>query len=111
MTHAGMALCDEEELGEGSVNRQQHSDTGGILAQAVLHGYEELPQRAQQRQLTGPAAHQAQKLSPPPIHYEGLAPLKESADFWITIAKTPRVSWCSSKIALWGRNLIKDPQT
>lgn len=54
-THAGVGLGDEEELGEGSVQRQQHGDAGGILAQAVFHGGEELPQRPQQRQLTGSA--------------------------------------------------------
>lgn len=70
MTHAGVAFCDEEELGEGSVKRQQHGDTGGILAQAVLHGHEELPQRAQQRQLTGPAEHNHKLLSPPAMRYE-----------------------------------------
>ncbi|TNN64739.1 hypothetical protein EYF80_025045 [Liparis tanakae] len=53
VTHNGTGLCDEEEFSEGSVKRQQHSDTGGVLAQAVFHGHEELPQGPQQRQLTG----------------------------------------------------------
>lgn len=35
------------------MKRQQHSDTGRILAQAVFHGHEKLPQRSQQSQLTG----------------------------------------------------------
>lgn len=52
VTHNGTGLCDEEEFSEGSVKRQQHSDTGRILAQAVFHRHEELPQRPQQRQLT-----------------------------------------------------------
>lgn len=51
-----MRLGDEEELGEGSVQRQQHGDAGGILAEAVFHRHEELPQRPQERQLTGSAA-------------------------------------------------------
>lgn len=52
-THDGTGLRDEEEFSEGSVKRQQHSDTGRILAQAVFHRHEELPERSQQRQLTG----------------------------------------------------------
>lgn len=52
-TYDGPGLCDEEQFGEGSVKRQQHSDTGGILAQAVFHSHKEVPQRSQQRQLTG----------------------------------------------------------
>lgn len=43
VTHDGAGFCDEEEFGESSVKRQQHSDTGGILAQAVFHGHKELP--------------------------------------------------------------------
>lgn len=53
ITHNGPGLCDEEEFSESSVKRQQHSDTGGILAQAVFHRHEELPQRSQQSQLAG----------------------------------------------------------
>ncbi len=53
VTHNGTGLCNEEEFSEGSVKRQQHSDTGGILAQAVFHRHKKLPQRSQQRQLTG----------------------------------------------------------
>ena len=52
ITHNGMVLCDKEQFGEGSVKRQQYSDAGGILAQAVFHWHEELPQRSQQLQLT-----------------------------------------------------------
>lgn len=52
-THSGPGLGYEEEFGEGSVKRQQHSDAGRILAQAVFHGHEKLPQRPQQSQLTG----------------------------------------------------------
>lgn len=57
-----MGLGNEEELGEGSVQRQQHGDAGGILAEAVFHRHEELPQRPQQRQLTG-SAPQTQRQS------------------------------------------------
>ena len=32
VTHNGTGLCDEEEFGEGSMKRKQHSDTGRILA-------------------------------------------------------------------------------
>lgn len=56
VTHNGTGLCDEEEFSEGSVKRQQHCDTGGILAQAVFHWHKELPQRSQQSQLTGSKA-------------------------------------------------------
>lgn len=46
VTHDSTSLCDEEEFRESSVKRKQHSDTSGILAQAVLHGHEEPPERS-----------------------------------------------------------------
>lgn len=60
-THAGVGLGDEEELGEGSVQRQQHGDAGGILVQAAFHRHEELPQRPQQRHLAGSAEQTQQQ--------------------------------------------------
>ena len=60
-THNGTGFCDEEELSEGSVKRQQHCDASGILAQAVFHRHKELPQRSQQCQLTGSRAQTNQQ--------------------------------------------------
>ena len=54
--HRGPGLCDEEELGEGTVEGQQHRDARRVLAQSGLHGDKQLPQRPQQHQLTGPTA-------------------------------------------------------
>ena len=70
-THNGAGLCDEEEFSECSVQRQQHSDTGGILAQAVLHRHEELPQRSQQCQLTGSGAQTHPQLDKQTIMWMG----------------------------------------
>lgn len=61
-THDGSSFSNKEEFSERSVERQQHSDTGGILVLVVFHGNEKLPQRSQQCQLTGPAVTMEFKL-------------------------------------------------
>lgn len=53
-SYHGLGLSDEEELSEGTVQRQKDTDAGGVLTQAALHGGEELPQGPQQGQITAP---------------------------------------------------------
>lgn len=64
--HLGAVLGDEEELGEGAVQREENARLCHVLQQAVLHLGEQLPQGLQQREVTEVAVGGGADVRPTP---------------------------------------------